>query len=139
MFTFRTTLIYSRIYFCLIYFWWIYLFTFRCLWFVCFVEFFNFICCNGMSDDLLHLIRFFHVINPFFEHFVCSSDQWFFGRHDLNDCFSPPGLPQNQSNSTGKFQLVYSLFPQQSTTCNKSPANQSFYFKYFFITQTWSN
>ena len=40
--------------------------------------------CNGMSDGLPHNIRFcFHVINPFFDHFICSSDQFIFGRHDL--------------------------------------------------------
>ena len=75
----------------------------------------------------------------FFGHFVSFSDQWLFGRHDLCAWSYIPGLTQKQSNFTGKFQLVYSLCPQQPTTSNKSPVIQIFSLKYRFITQTWPN
>ena len=96
--------------------------------------------CNGMSDGFLDQIRFcFHLIIPFFDYFVCSCDQLLLERHDIGAWSFLPGLIQNQSNFTGKFHLVYSLFPQQSSMRNKSPMIQSFSFKYCFITQTWSN
>ena len=56
--------------------------------------------------------------------------------HDLNALFSLTGLRPKKIDFTGKLQLVYILFPQQSTTHNKIPVNQILSFKYFFITQT---
>ena len=100
----------------------------------------NLISCNGRSDGFLHHIRFcFHVMSSFFYHFVCSSDQWIFGRHDLGAWSYLPGLLQRKNNFTVKFQLVYRLFPQPPATRNKSPVIQIFSFKYCFVTQTWSN
>ena len=85
------------------------------------------------------ILSFFNAINSFFDYFFCSSDQWLLGRHDLGAWYYLPGLLQIQSNSTGKFQLLYRLFQQQSTMRNKIPVIQSFSFKYCFVTQTWSN
>ena len=34
------------------------------------------------------ILGFFRFNSSFFDHFVCSSDQWLFGRHDLGDWYS---------------------------------------------------
>ena len=93
-----------------------------------------------MSDDFLHHIKFcFHIINTFFDHLVCSSDQCIFGIHDLGAWYFLLGLLQNQSNFIVSFQLIYSLFPQQYIKRNESSIIERFFFKYCRITQTWWN
>ena len=62
-----------------------------------------------------------------------------FWKHDIGAWSFLLGLLQNQINFNGNFQIVYSLFPQQSIKCNESPVIQIFFFKYWCITQTWSN
>ena len=115
-------------------------FTFRCSWFVCFVDCVNFIFLNGMSDVFLHHIRFcFHVNNPFFGNFLCSNDQWIFEVHDLGARYSQPSLLQNQRNFTGKFQLVYILCPQQSTKRDKSSVSQIFSWSNYPLLETLGN
>ena len=89
--------------------------------------------------DLFTTLYFFNVVNPFFNNFLCSSDQWVFGIHDLGTWYFLPGFLQNEVNFTKTFQLVYSLFQQQSIKRNEIPVIQSFSFKYCLVTQTWSN
>ena len=76
---------------------------------------------HAMSDGFLQHVRFcFHIINIFFDHLVCSSNQWIFGRHDLGALSFLLGLLQNQGNFIGQFQLIYSLFPQHYIKRNES-------------------
>ena len=77
-------------------------FSFRYLWFLCFVDFVDIIFRNGRSNVFPQYIRFCsHVINPLFDNFVCSRDQWLLWRHDLGAWSSLLCFIQNQSKFTG--------------------------------------
>ena len=82
--------------------------------------------CHGTSDGFLHHIMFFLYHSSLLWFFSCSSDQCLFGIHDLGAWSSLLGLLQNQGNFIGKFQLVYSLWPQHSIKKNENQL-----FKYF--------
>ena len=115
-------LIHPMTYRCLIHCWYIYPFYFEMLVVCLFRLWLQLYFPLAMSDGFLHHIRFFfHINNPLFNHIVCSRDQWIFGRHDPGSWYFLIGFLQNQTNSIGSFQFIYSLCPQQSVKRNESP------------------
>ena len=118
----------------LVFFWFIadgfIYFTFRCLWFVCFVDYVNSIYAMGWvmaSLTTLGFVSMSIIASLTILSVVMTNGFW---RYDIGAWSSLPGLLQRQNIFNGKFQLVYSLWPQDLNTHNKSLVIQFFPFKY---------
>ena len=110
-----------------------------CLWFLCFVDCVHNIFRNGRSDGFLRHISFFSV--SFIPSLKISSVVVTIDF--LEEMISVLALlyPVYQKTKVILPAISISVYPrpQQSTTLNKTPVNQSFSFKSCFILKTWSN